>query len=150
MFKAKVYTVMIVRLSGTMEEVFTAKEVVRKYNQDNAESSGKLFLPVEWSRMPEDLQKVDVVIGIVGNWIEKPDFIEDCVKAGKQVVLFFNAYHDPMNTIQSEYDELEVFRKIMQKECNCVEYRGNTELKQLIEETLSHLFQNSLLCLPLN
>ena len=46
MFTAKVYTIMIGSLSGTMEEVFAVKEVVRKYNQDNAESSGKLFYPL--------------------------------------------------------------------------------------------------------
>ena len=133
MFTAKVYTVMIGSLSGAMEEVFTAKEVVRKYNQDNAESSGKLFLPVEWSMKPEDLQKVDVVIGIVGNWIDKPDFIEDCVKAGKKVLLFFNAFQDPKNTIQSEHDEVKAFRKEIQDSCFCTDYSGGTQLRHLLE-----------------
>ena len=95
MFTVKVYTVMIGSLSGTMEEVFTAKEVVRKFNQENAGGTGKLFLPVEWTTNLEDLQKVDVVIGIVGNWIDNPDFIENCVKAGKKVLLFFNAFKNP-------------------------------------------------------
>ena len=139
MFKAKVYTVMIVSLSGTMEEVFTAKEVVRKYNQDNAESSGKLFLPVEWSRMPEDLQKVDVVIGIVGNWLDNPVFIEDCVKAGKKVMLFFNAFQDPKNTIQSEHDEVKAFRERIQDSCFCTDYLGGTQLRHLLEGHLQNL-----------
>ena len=94
MFTAQVYTVMIGSLSGTIEEVLTAREVVRKYNQEKAESEGKLFLPVEWSMKQEYLKKVDVVMGIVENWIDKPDFIEYCVNAGKRVLLFFNAFQD--------------------------------------------------------
>lgn len=133
MVKAKVYTVMIGSLSGTMEEVFSAKEVVRKYNQENAESSGKLFLPVEWSMKPEDLLKVDVVIGIVGNWIDKPVFIEDFVKDGKKVLLFFNAFQDPKNTIQREHDEVKTFQDRIQDCCHCVKYRGTAELKQQVE-----------------
>lgn len=136
MFTAKVYTLMIGSLSGTMEEVFTAKEVVCKFNQDNAESSGKLFLPVELSMKPEDLQKVDVVIGIVGNWLDKPEFIEDSVKAGKKVMLFFNAFQDPKNTIQSEHDEVKAFKERMQNQCPCVEYRNTTDLKTLVAERL--------------
>lgn len=137
MFTAKVYTVMIGSLSGTMEEVYIAKDVVRKYNQDNAESSGKLFLPVEWSMKPEDLQKVDVVIAIVGNWIDKPDFIEDYVKAGRKVMLFFNAFQDPKNTIRSEHNEVAVFKERIQDNCKCAEYRGNTEFKQFVDNALN-------------
>ena len=136
MFTARVYTVMIGSLSGTMEEVFIAKDVVRKYNQDTAESSGILFLPVEWSMKPEDMQKVDLVIGIVGNWIDKPDFIEDCVKAGKKVLLFFNAFQDPKNTIQSEQNEVKAFRERMQTRCFCSDYNGTTDLSRLLNDCL--------------
>lgn len=139
MFTAKVYTVMIGSLSGTIEEVFTAKEVVRKYNQDNAESSGKLFLPVEWSMKPEDLQKVDVVIGIVDNWIDKPVFIEDCVKAGKKVILFFNSFAAPGNTIESEHQAVAAFRERVQSHCRCLEYRGTAQLKQRVEEAIGEI-----------
>ena len=127
---------MIGSLSGTMEEVFTAKEVIRKYNLDNAESSGKLFLPVEWSMKPEDVQKVDLVIGIVGNWIDKTDFIEECIKAKKQVLLFFNAFQDPKNTILSEHYEVQVFRERMQELCPCTGFVGGLELSRLMNECL--------------
>jgi len=137
MFTAKVYTVMIGSLSGTMEEVFTAKDVVRKYNQENGESSEKLFLPVEWSMKPEDLQKVDVVIGIVGNWIGNSELIEVCSKAGKRVLLFFNAYQDPKNTIQSESETVKAFRKSVQGSCHCVTFKGSAELVQLLGAQLN-------------
>ena len=38
MFTAKVYKVMIGSLSGAMEEVYLAKEIIRKWNHYNAES----------------------------------------------------------------------------------------------------------------
>lgn len=136
MFTAKVYTVMVGSLSGTMEEVYTAKEVLRKYNQDSAENSGKLFLPVEWSMNQDDMKKVDVVIGIVGNWIDAPDFIESCVKEGKKVMLFFNAFQDPKNTIQSEYDEVKSFKQQIQSLCYCADYCGINGLRQLLNEQL--------------
>jgi len=136
MFSAKVFTIMIGSLSGTMEEVYVAKEVVRKWNQLNAESTRKLFMPVEWTGNPDELQKVDVVIGLVGNYIDNQVFIEDCLKAGKKVTLFFNAYQDPKNTIQSEHDEVNAFKRSVEANCCCIEYRGSTNLAQLLVEKL--------------
>lgn len=74
-----------------------------------------------------------MVIGIVDNWIDNSSFIEECVKAGKQVLLFFNAYQDPKNTIQREYNEVKAFMERMGDCCKCVEYSGTAELKQLLE-----------------
>lgn len=101
MFSANVYRVMVGSLSGTMEEVYVTKDAICKWNLENAERTGRIFLPIEWSVKvrPDD---VDVVLSMVGNWIDNTAFTEDCIKAGKQVVLFFNTYHDPKNTISSE------------------------------------------------
>ena len=136
MFTAKVYTVMIGSLSGTMEEVFTAKEVVRKYNQEKTESTGKLFLPVEWSMKPQDLKNVDVLIGIVGNWIDKPEFIEDCLKAGKKVKLFFNSFHDPQNSIQTEVDDVEEFRLKIKNQYLCYDYNGPADFEKVLSSAM--------------
>lgn len=135
MFSAKVYRVMVGSLSGTMEEVYVAKETIRKWNLENAERTGKLFLPTEWS-VKVNPDEVDVVIGIVGNWIENTAFIEDCIKAGKQVVLFFNAFQDPKNTIPNEYDDVYFFKNKIQELCVCYEYSGTTELENLISKQL--------------
>lgn len=43
MFTAKVYKVVVGSLSGIMEEVKVAKEVIRNWNQENAERGGKVF-----------------------------------------------------------------------------------------------------------
>ena len=139
MFTAKVYRLMIGSLSGTMEEVYTAIEVVRKWNQQKAEASGKLYLPVEWSAKSEDLEKVDVVIGLVGNWISNPAFIQKCLDAGKKVVLLFNDFQDPRNTIQSEYDAVVAFKHSMQGLCASADYRDKDSLSALLNENLDTL-----------
>ena len=136
MFTAKVYNVMLGSLSGAMEEVFAAKEVIRKWNQQNAEREGKVFLCCEWSTKPRDLQKVDVIIGIVGNWIGDTSFVEACIESGKQVILFFNDFQDPNNTISREHELVKAIRARIQDRCICVAYTGAAELKKLLEETI--------------
>ena len=136
MFTAKVYTVMIGSLSGMSEEIYAAKEVIRKWNQQYTVSTGKLFMPVEWTTNPEVLQKVDVVIGIVGNYIDNHAFIEECLESEKQVLLFFNAFIDPKNTIQSEHDEVKAFRERIQSKCICFEYSDINGLIHVLNERL--------------
>ncbi len=127
---------MVGSLSGTMEELYAAKETIRKWNLENSEREGKLFLPVEWSLKPEDIKEVDVVLGIVGNWIENTPFIEDCIKAGKLVVLFFNAFQDPKNTIPSEHTEVNAFRENLSPICHCVDFNGIADFGSLLKKQL--------------
>lgn len=137
MFIAKVYNVMVGSLSGIMDEVTVAKDVIREWNQQNAERNGKVFLNVAWTAKIEAIQKIDVVIGIVGNWIEKTDFIEECIKENKRVILLFNAFQGPENTIDSEYDKVVSFKERVLGHCHCVLYRSVTECKQLLENELN-------------
>lgn len=130
---------MVGSLSGAMEEVFAAKEVIRKWNQQNAEREGKVYLISEWSSNTQDLQKVDVVIGIIGNWIGDTHFVEACIESGKQVILFFNGFQDPKNTITSEHDQVRVFREKIESRCICAEYCGIANLTQLLNERLMDL-----------
>ena len=121
MFTTQVYRVIVSSLSGTMEEIYVVKDVIRKWNQENAEREGKLFMPVE-------AQDVDVLIGVVGNRVEKTDSVLRMVETGKKVMLFFNAYQDPNNTIPSEREEMIAFKERMQGRCYCGEYNGGEEL----------------------
>lgn len=130
MFTAKVYSTMVGSLSDTMEDVYVAKETIRKWNQNNAERVGKLFLPVEWSANLEEIQGVDVVICIVGNWIGDIGFVERCIEDGKQVMLFFNSNQDPTNTIMSEYNAVMNFHDKMRRHCLCVGFKEASELCQ--------------------
>lgn len=120
---------MVGSLSGTMEEVYVAKDVIRDWNQENAERTGKLFMPVE-------CQDADVMIGIVGNRVEKTATVQQMVESGKKVMLFFNAFQDPKNTIPSEREEMIAFKAMMQGRCYCGEYNGSDELERLVEDNL--------------
>ena len=115
---------MVGSLSGAMEEVYLAKETIRKWNQQNAERTGKVFMPIEWGSTQEAIQNTDIVIGIIGNWIENSKFVEDCVEADKQVMLFFDTYHDANNAILSEVQAVEIFKKNMASLCKCFDYGG--------------------------
>ena len=123
---------MIGSISSAMEEVYLAKEALRKWNQHNAERTGKLFLLVEWTTNEEDLQNVDMVIGIVGNWIDNAGIIERCVEKGKKVILFFNAFQDTSNTIRSEFEEVRSFCERIQTKCFTAHFKGGTELSSLL------------------
>ena len=137
MFEAKVYKVMVGSLSGAMEEVYVAKETIRKWNLENAAREGKLFLPVELSSNPEDFSQVDFLICIIGNRIENSVIVEYCLSERKGVLLFFNAYCDPKNTIPSEEALLGKFRTVMQGRCPCEVYNGIGDLCRMLNERLS-------------
>ena len=100
---------MIGSLSGTMEDVYAVKNSIYKWNAENAESAGKLFLPQDWS-VDVKADSLDVVIGIVGNWVRDIDFIDKCLSGGKKVLLFFNSLQGPNNTIPSEKEAVRAFR----------------------------------------
>ena len=136
MFTAQVYKIAVLSLSGIMEEVFTAQEVIRKWNQENAERTGKLFLPLVGDATASD---ADVVIGIVGNYIEKVEVIEEGVKAGKKVLLFFSKYQDPENTIPAEGRAVEEFKNEMMSKCVCCEFTSKVDFENRLTETIESL-----------
>lgn len=131
MFEAKVYKIAVFSLSGIMDETYAAKECVRRWNADNAEREGKMFLTVD------EPQAADVLVGVVDNRLEKTDHIEDGLKAKKQVLLFFNAYSDPKNTIASEQSAVVDYMRQMHKRCNCAKFNGAAALADLLEQQLN-------------
>lgn len=133
MFEAKVYTTAILSLSGMMDETHTARETVSRFNQQHAASTGRLFLPVD------DPQAADVVIGLVDNWVGDTRPIDHCIAAGRSVILLFNAFADPGNTIESEHQAVAAFRERVQNHCRCLEYRGTAQLRQRVEEAIEAL-----------
>lgn len=136
MFTANVYNVMVGSFSGAMEDVYLAKETIRKWNQQNAIRTGKLFMPIDGFSEIEAIQYADVVIGIVDNWMNNPEFIMDCIDAGNKVMLFFNSYHDPANTIPGELNNVRLFYNRIQKLCYCTYYNGVSELGSLLNKRL--------------
>ena len=140
MFTATIYKVMIGSLSGAMEEVHLAKEIIRKWNQDNAESEGKVFMPVEWSTKTEELNRTDIVIGLLGNWFDDISVVEECAKMGKKVILFFQTYHDPKVSIPGEVQEVEEFKNRIQLICSCHSYSNKVEIENMLNVRLSELY----------
>ena len=139
MFTAKVYNVMVGSLSGIMEEVFAVREVIRQWNQQHAQASCRVLLPAEWTTAPAALDATDVVIALVDNWVGDTRAIDHCIAAGKHVILLFNAFADPGNTIESEHQAVAAFRERVQSHCRCLEYRGTVQLKQRMEEAIGEI-----------
>ena len=139
MFTAQVYNVMVGSLSGIMEEEFAVKEVIRQWNQQHAQESGRLLLGIEWNPEPAALDATDVVMALVDNWVGDTRAIDHCIAAGKHVILLFNAFADPGNTIESERQAVTAFRECVQSHCRCLEYRGTAQLKQRVEEAIGEI-----------
>lgn len=133
MFIAQVYKTAVLSLSGIMEEVYTAQEVIRKWNQENAEHTGKLYLPLAGDTTAND---ADVVIGIVGNYIEKAEVVEEALKDGKKILLFFSKYQDPENTIPAEGKAVEAFKNEMESKCRCFEFNGKADFENKLKESI--------------
>ena len=135
MFTAQVYTVQILCLSGIMDETHLAQEIIRKWNQENARSEGKLFLQIPETSTPGE---ADVVVGIVDNYIDKAkaDVIEASVKAGKKVLLFFSAYQDPENTIPAEGEVVKALRHKMESECSCHSFNGRSSFERDLNKSI--------------
>lgn len=128
---------MVGSLSGAMEEVYVAKEAIRKWNQQNAEREGKMFMPIEWAAGKDAIQNVDIVVGIVNNWLDNPKFIEDCIEAGKSVMLFFKALLDSTNTLSGEIEIVLLFRGKVQSCSYCTSYNSKSELIVSMNEQLN-------------
>jgi len=135
MFTAQVYTVQIFCLSGIMDEMHLAQEVIRKWNQENAQNEGKLFLQIPEASTPGE---ADVVIGIVGNFIDnaKADVIEASVKAGKKVLLLFSEYQNPENTIPAEGEVVKALRHKMESECSCHSFNGRSSFERDLNKSI--------------
>lgn len=136
MFTSQVYTVQILCLSGIMDEMHLAQEVIRKWNQENARSEGKLYLQIPETSTPGE---ADVVIALVDNWVGDTRAIDHCIAAGRSVILLFNAFADPGNTIESEHQAVAAFRQRVQSHCRCLDYRGTAQLRQRVEEAIEAL-----------
>ena len=133
MFNAKVYTLSVISLSGIMDETFAAQEAVRRWNEADAQRTGRLFLLVD------DPQAADVLVGVVGNHLEGTQSVDQALEAGRRVLLLFSSFADPRNTIASEQQAVDAFRRSAGPRCHCATYRTVGELGTLVEQQLSQI-----------
>lgn len=111
-----------------MEEVHQAKRVVKEWNDKNAEQAGKVFLPVDWSVKAEDVNQADIIVGIIGDWIENPAFVQACIESGKKVILFFQRTHNPEVSISTELRYVDAFKEASQTLCPCFDFNESDEI----------------------
>lgn len=133
MFTANVFKIAVVSLSGILDETYVAKEVIRQWNQAKASHEGKLFMPTE------DPKAADALVGVLGNRVENAELIDEGLRAGKQVILLFNAYADPKNTIASEQTAVTDYLNQMQQRCFCATFNGVSELNEILCEQLDKI-----------
>ena len=119
-----------------MEEVYQAKRIFQEWNDKKAEQAGKVFLPVDWSVKAEDLNRADIIVGIIGDWIESPSFIEECIYSGKEVFLFFRKSHNLEVSIPGEVKAIESFTEKIKPICPCLGYDDYDDFKGLLSSLL--------------
>lgn len=160
MFQANVYKVMVGAPSDVDSEVKVAFDVIHKWNYINALSHKLVLLPSHWSidayptlsHKPQkaiDKQLVensDMLICIFGSKIGTPtddyisgtvEEIEEHLKDGKQVMVFFSKHIDKSKTNADQISKLISFQNDMFNRGLCAEYNDIEHLKTLLTDKLS-------------
>ena len=136
MFTAKVYRVLVKSAGNTYEDCYTALKVLEDWNANQGEATGKVFIPIKPAEDRCLLPEVDVLIGIVGSFIQDQKFFKANVEAGKRVLLFFNAVHIDYNSMKSEVQEVAEFKEQMEPLCTCLSYCGSSEFTETLVGSL--------------
>lgn len=133
MFNAKVYTVSIPSSGIAQEEVHIAREVTARWNIEEGEKHGVVFLTI-----PSNYRGItpDIYIFAIDNYVDEQK-VEAAIQSGAKVMLFFSSHHDEKNTIESEVKKIEVFRARVQDKCVCVDYNGKSNIVTALESVLS-------------
>lgn len=132
MFNAKVYTVCIPSSGIVLEEEHIAREVIARWNIEEGEKYGVVFLTV-----PNNYsgKTPDIFIFAIDNYVDEQK-VEAAIATGAKVMLFFRSHHDEKNTMESEVKRIDAFRERVQGKCDCVEYNNNTKFEKELKNAL--------------
>lgn len=159
MFTAQVYRIMIGCPGDVEDEVQVAQQVITRWTSLHAEQNGIVLLPVHWTTnsYPEQgahpqailngqlVDKSDMLIGIFGSKIGSPtdkaksgtiEEIEEHIKAGKPVMLFFRRFNDTSRTTSKDLAELEAFKGGMKSRGLYKEYNIAADFEKTITDAL--------------
>lgn len=159
MFPAQVYRIMIGCPGDVEEEVSIAQVVIRRWTGLHAEQSGVVLLPLHWSTDSYPVQgdhpqtllngqlasRSDMLIGIFGSRIGSPtdraksgtiEEIEEHIKAGKPVMLFFRRFNDISRASANDIGELEVFKNEMKRQGLYKEYDTANDFEKTLTDAL--------------
>lgn len=164
MFTGRVYRIMIGCPSDVKKEVDIAKEVIINWTDIHAEANGMVLLPLHWcsnsypalGQHPQKeldkqlVNKSDMLICIFAAKVGTPtdtaesgsiEEIEEHVKAGKPVMLFFRKQVDITNINPAEVVKLNDFKRRMQDKGVYFEFENEEGFRDLLSKKLQ-LFVN--------
>ena len=133
MFNAKVYTVMIPSSGVALEEEHIAREVIARWNIEEGEKHGVVFLTV-----PNNYRGImpDIYIFAIDNYVDVQR-VEDAIQTGAKVMLFFRSHHDDKNTIGGELKSIDGLLAKVRGTCLCADYNSNNEFAESLLVELS-------------
>ena len=164
MFASTVYRIMIGCPSDIKEEVNIACEYIHKWSDMNAETFSVVLLPMHWKlnsypahgSHPQKIldkqlvEKSDLLICIFNSKIGTPtdtsasgtiEEIEEHIKAGKQVMIFFKKEADITNISPAELQNLNDFRDRIKGSALWWEYDNSKVFSNVLADKLQ-LFLN--------
>lgn len=164
MFTGRVYRIMIGCPSDVKKEVDIAKEVIINWTDIHAEANGMVLLPLHWSsnsypvlgqhsqkELDKQLvNKSDMLVCIFAAKVGTPtdtaesgsiEEIEEHVKAGKPVMLFFRKQVDITNLNPVEVTKLNDFKRRMQDKGVYNEFENEEDFRDRLSKKLQ-LFVN--------
>lgn len=159
MYLARVYRIMIGCPGDILEEVQIAKDVIIRWTSIHVERDKIVLLPISWdtNSYPEHgahPQKIlnkqlggksDMLIGIFGAKIGSPtdtalsgtiEEIEEHIKAGKPVMVFFRQLNDFSHTSSEELAKLESFKSNIKGSVLYREYKDVASFEACFSDTL--------------
>lgn len=159
MFTANTYRIMIGCPGDVHEEARIAQKAIIHWTNIHAESRGIVLLPIHWSSnsYPENgahpqtilnsqlATKSDMLVGIFGSKVGTPtdkshsgtiEEIEDHIKAGKPVMLFFRRQNDITSVSSSEIAKLQDFKNSIKDRCLYKEYDNAQSFEGVFSNSL--------------
>lgn len=127
MFKADVYAIAIHSLGAILEEEYLAQITVDKWNKENAEEKGKIFLQVQASGVIIP----DVNIVLINSYVDAAK-VDKIIAEGEKLVLLFSKHHDPRNSMQTELDAIKAYREKVQGTCRCLDYENKADFAKVL------------------
>ena len=137
MFNAKVYTISIPS-SGVALEEHIAREVIARWNIEEGEKHGVVFLII-----PNNYRGItpDVFIFAIDNYVDEQK-VEAAIQTNAKVMLFFRSHHDEKNTIENEVKKIVAFRAKVQDRCDCLDYNSSSAFKDILDIELSRQYKS--------
>lgn len=171
MFTANTYKIMIGCPGDIREEVDLAMKVINHWTIIHAEQSNTVLLPIHWSTSsypehgahPQTLlngqlaSKSDMLIGIFGARVGTPtekassgtiEEIEEHIKTGKPVMLFFRRQNDTSNIPASEIEKLQTFKSKVKNQGLYREYDSPSTFEATFTDALELFLNNNWLSEP--